>query len=435
MRILFLTPNLPRPDGGGAAIRNWHLIQAARAAGHSADICTFCSGDLREASSTDGIIAAAMQHPNHEPAERLRTLLFSTRPDLATRLRDGNMIFQVGQALYDARKTDNPYDIIQVEGLEMWPDLPGERFDWLELASNRRQAEHWAIQVSGALLQNRPELPPLIYDAHNAEAILQQRTAVQAMRACNFPGAAYSVAQWLKLRAYERGAIRQAAATLAVSPDDAAALQRLSGRHVDVVPIGVDTVRFRRDATDMSAPVTFDVVFSGTLDYRPNADAALWLLRAIWPRIRAAKPDATLAVVGRNPTTAIQRFNGTAGVTITAEVPDDRPYLAGAGIYLLPIRFGAGVRVKLLNAMSMGCAVVSTQMACAGISLRGGEHLITTQAHPGAIAAAAVSLLSDPDRCARLGIAARERMVEQYDWSLIAPALLAVYERLGTAHG
>jgi glycosyltransferase involved in cell wall biosynthesis len=435
MRILFLTPSPPRPDGGGAAIRNWHLIQAARAAGHRVDICTYSSGDLRDAFAVDGVVAATMAPTDRTATDRLRILLLSGKPDLATRMRDGSMILNVGQALYDAKQAGTLYDAIQIEGLEMWSNLPEGRSDWLDIASDHGREKHWLVIAPNAFLKHTPELPPLIYDAHNAEATLQQRTGLRATQEWNLPGAAYSLIQWLKLRAYERNVIQQAAATLAVSPSDAAALERLSGRHIDVVPIGVDTTRFNREAADRAPPVPFDVVFSGTLDYRPNMDAARWLLRDIWPRIRAAKPDATLALVGRNPTPTIQRFNGVDGITVTGEVPDDRPYLAGAGVYVLPIRFGAGVRVKLLNAMSMGCAVVATEMACEGVSAQHDTHLGITQAHPGAFAAATVALLDDPGRRTRLGVAARALMVRGYDWSVVTPSLLAVYERIGAAHG
>jgi glycosyltransferase involved in cell wall biosynthesis len=435
MRILFLTPSPPRPDGGGAAIRNWHLIQAARDAGHVVDICTYCAGEMWEAFAVDGVVAATMEQPVRATTERLRTLLLSDKPDLAMRIRDGSMILHVGRILYDAQMTNAPYHVIQVEGLELWSSLPEERSDWLEQASNHGKENHWAVQASEAFLHHTPQLPPLIYDAHNSEATLQQRTATQGLKAVELPSAAYSFVQWMKLCRYERQAIHQAAATLAVSPSDAAALERLSGRQVDVVPIGVDTARYRRDATDMSPPSPFDVVFSGTLDYRPNTDAALWLLRSIWPRIRAAKSDATLAIVGRNPTATMRQFDGKDGITITGAVPDDRPYTAGAGVYVLPIRFGAGVRVKLLNAMSMGCPVVATAMACEGVDATNGEHLVATQAHPGAFAAATVALLNDPARGTRLGQAARLLMVERYDWSVITPALLAVYDRLRAAHG
>lgn len=413
MRILFLTPAPPRPDGGGAAIRNWHLIKAAREAGHWVDACMFgepCWGIGGEMSSMPA-------PPQRSRRQRVKDVLLRRVPDVALRLDsdDFREFFEIrGRHLFNRLEPTAsliPYDLIQVEGLEMWSNLPT------------------------ADTPPHATLPPIIYDAHNAETLLQERTMRQSFRSGNLPGAAYSFVQWQKLRAYERDVVRQSAATLAVSPADAAALEHLSGRPVDVVPIGVDTARYRRDAPDLLPPIPYDVVFSGTLDYRPNTDAARWLLRDIWPRIRAAKPDATLAVVGRNPTAAITGYGGKDGVTITGGVPDDRPYMAGAGVYVLPLRFGAGVRVKLLNAMSMGGAVVATRMATEGVNVRSGEHLVTTPSHAGAFAAAVVALLDDPARRERLGQMARALMVARYDWSVVTPALLRVYTRLERRDG
>lgn len=419
MRMLFLTPSPPRPDGGGAAIRNWHLVNAASRAGHRVSLATFV--DDGHLPYGHGVSVTGARYPEKRTArERMRTLLVSRTPDLALRLRSEQLRSSVDSLMHDPRRgntgtPDAPYDLIQVEGLEMWANLP--------------TADAPSV---GARLVPRPDdgLPPIIYDAHNAEAVLQERTMRQSLRSLRLPGAAYSLVQWRKLRAYERGVIQRAAATLAVSPADAAALERLAGQPVDVVPIGVDTARYCRDAPDLAPPVPYAVVFSGTLDYRPNTDAARWLLREIWPRVRAAKPDATLAIVGRNPPAALMGYDGTRGVTITGAVPDDRPYMAGAAVYALPVRFGAGVRVKLLNAMSMGGAVVATAMAAEGVAARHGEHLVTTPSRAGAFAAAVVALLDDPARRARLGAAARALMVARYDWPVVTPALLAVYARL-----
>lgn len=443
MRILFLTPSPPRPDGGGAAIRNWYLIQAARNAGHYVDVATFNPDD----PGTEGTDCMHMVPPptSRTTATRIRNLTLSRAPDLALRCRSSDLSSFVGSLVSDA----TGYDLIQVEGLEMSANLPPIATALQTSVGAVREPPSDVAPIphvggessAGGQFTNSPyeagarTRPSIIYDAHNAEATLQQRSATQSLKVFDIPSAAYSLIQWLKLRAYERSVIRQAAATLAVSPSDVAELERLSGRTVDVVPIGVDTSRYRRNAMDMSPPIPFDVVFSGTLDYRPNTDAALWLLRAIWPRIRAAKPGATLAIVGRNPTPVMRQFDGKDGITITGEVPDDRPYMAGAGVYVLPIRFGAGMRVKLLNAMSMGCAVVATTMACEGVDLHSGEYLLATPAHPGAFAAATLALLDDEGRRLQLGAAARTLMVERYDWSVVTPALLKVYDRLGVSHG
>lgn len=413
MRILFVTPHPPDPAGGGAAIRNWHLIRAARAAGHIVTVYTFA--DAREGGSGRGSVHAFPPPPERATNARVRDLLLRAEPDLALRLRAQAMTTEIARTILPRGILDTPYDIVQVEGLEMWPNLPMHR------------------RFNGAL--NTPRLPLTIYDAHNAEATLQGRAARHALRQRDFPAAAYSLVQWLKLRAYEQRVVRAAAVTLAVSPDDASALEQLAGCPVAVVPIGVDTARYNPVARDMTEAIPFDVLFSGTLDYRPNADAALWLVREIWPRVRAARPTATLALVGRNPLPALLAYDGRDGISVTGAVPDDRPYMAGATVYALPIRFGAGVRLKLLNALSMGCAVVATPAARAGVEAAHGRHLVVAPARTVAFAAAIVALLNDAPRRISLGTAARALMTAHYDWSVVTPALLRVYEQLNQYGG
>ncbi|MGI8854569.1 MAG: glycosyltransferase [Thermomicrobiales bacterium] len=392
MRILFITPQLPHPTQGGAAIRNWHLIDAARNAGHTVDLLTF--GLFQ---SHDGEVSASPPVSSDGPrmTARVRHLIRNADPDLAGRLGADALCATVRDLTARVQ-----YDLIQVEGLEMWPSLPDTDI-------------------------------PLLYDAHNAETTLQQRMARQAVRDRNFPRAIYSTIQARKLGRYEGDAIRRAAATIAVSREDADALERLApDRPVDVVPIGVDTTYYDPCAVPATPESAFDLLFTGTMDYRANADAASWLIRAVWPRVRAVKPNARLGIVGRSPSASLLRYNGHNGITVTGAVADDRVFMASAAVYVLPIRFGAGVRVKLLNAMSMACAVVATPAATAGIVAVNGTHLIAADADADVFAAAVIRLLDDPIRRRTLGKAARAHMCAVYDWAICTPALLGVYDRL-----
>lgn len=402
MRILFLTPQSPSPTGGGAAIRNWHLMRAAADAGHAVDLVT----DNFQGSVAIPFVQRAYSagpHAKRGMPERVRDLLTTARPDLALRLAHSRLATTIAYALDAAQAEDRPYDAIQIEGIEMWANLPP---------------------------RNDTIRPALIYDAHNAEATLQGRTALHALKTRSLMRAAYSTVQWTKLRAYEQGVVRTAAATLALSPEDAHALNALSGRRVDIVPVGVDTVYFAPDARELPAPIPFDVIFSGTLDYRPNADAARWLVRAVWPLVRAVRADATLAVVGRNPLPELRIHDGRNGITVTGAVPDDRPYMAGASVYALPIRFGAGVRLKLLNAMSMGCAVVATPAAIEGVEVQNGRDLLLTPATASGVAAGIAAMLTFPASRARCGAAARRLMIARHDWSHVTPALQQLYDRI-----
>ncbi len=397
MRILFLTPQSPNARRGGAAIRNWHLIDAARNAGHHVHLVAF-GGPCDDCGVATATI---LPHPPKHPTwHRLRDLLVSRVPDLAHRLRSAAMRDAVAGLLHG-----EGFDLIQVEGLEMWPNLPD-----------------MAV--------------PIIYDAHNAEATLQRRMALHALKRRAIPATLYSLIQWRKLRRYEAAVVRAAAMTVAVSPPDARALHRLdASASIVTIPIGVDTTFFSRHAGSVDGIDAYDVVFTGTLDYRANTDAALWLARAIWPRVRERLPDARLALVGQRPTDAIKRLDGRDGITVTGAIADDRPYMARAGVYVIPIRVGAGVRVKLLNAMSMGCAIVATTQACEGVAVEDGRDLIAVPMRASSFADAIIDLLHDAERRKRLGDAARARMVAAYDWSVITPRLLELYARWGTPDG
>lgn len=391
MRILFVTPQMPHPTEGGAAMRNWHLIQAAAMAGHTVHLIT---PDHFRASLGAPSEALNLHAYQRTLARRVRDLVLSREPDLAHRLGAHRLRPEIA-----CRCLDGAYDLIQVEGLEMWPSIP-----------------------AGDL--------PVIYDAHNAEATLQERMARQAWRDRRFVRAAYSAMQARKLRRYEAGAMRRARVTLAVSDADAAQLHRLApNATVKIVPIGVDSAYYAPDLPPITVPPT-DVVFTGTFGYRANDDAAGWFVRQVWPRIRRARLDARCALVGRNPGAQLRACDGQDGITVTGSVPDDRPYMAAASVYVLPMRFGAGVRVKLLNAMSIGCAIVATPAACEGIAVSDGNDVVVAPADPASYAAAVLALLDDPRRRVALGCAARALVSARYDWSVCTPALLAVYADL-----
>jgi len=396
MRILFVAPQMPHPTNGGAAIRNWHLMQAAAEAGHVVHLITpthFRTGlDAPPQPLTVPTFRRTVAH-------RLRDLVCSREPDLAHRLGAYRLRPEIAR-----RCREYGYDLIQVEGLEMWPSIADNDI-------------------------------PVIYDAHNAEATLQRRIAARAWQDGQVIRAAYSTMQAGKLHRYEASMMRRAARTIAVSDSDASALRRLAPAAIlAMVPIGVDTAHYSR-ASPMIPVHAADIVFTGTLDYRANEDAATWFVRAVWPVIRRSRPAASCAFVGRNPGVALRRLDGYDGIAVTGAVPDDRPYMATASVYILPIRFGAGVRVKLLNAMSMACPIIATPAACEGVAVRDGQHLAIAAPEPIPFAKAVLALLDDPQRGDVLGQAARRFVAEQYDWSVCTPKMLAVYTELERGDG
>jgi glycosyltransferase involved in cell wall biosynthesis len=165
---------------------------------------------------------------------------------------------------------------------------------------------------------------------------------------------------------FERQMVRAFPATVAVSEDDARWLARLGGRPVHVVPNGV-TAHPPAGAHD-EAPVP-TVAFTGVLGYPPNVAAALHLVHAIWPRVRARCPDAQLVLAGRAPTPEIRALAAQPGVAVQADVPDVTAVLRSAWLAVAPMRSGAGIKNKVLEAWAVGRPVVLSPLAAGGLEL------------------------------------------------------------------
>ena len=170
---------------------------------------------------------------------------------------------------------------------------------------------------------------------------------------------AYFRGQWRKMHAFEAGECRHYDHVVVVSPEDRDLVSREYGVHsVSDVPTGVDTSYFCPTGTLPRDP--HSMVFTGAMDWIPNDDAIRFCVQQILPRIRQAVPDATLTVVGRNPSPALVALSARVpGVTVTGRVEDVRPYMERAALYVVPLRIGGGTRLKIFEAMAMGLPVVS----------------------------------------------------------------------------
>lgn len=407
-RILLLTPQLPYPPHQGTSLRNYYIIQGL-AERNEVHLLSLVETNQSATPSTIGPLLAlcasvrTVPVPERTGRQRLWRLLTDVRPDMAHRLQSAPFDVSLRQFL-----TTEHFDVVQVEGIELARTIPVIR------------------QVS--------PYSKIVFDDHNAEAALQYRAfRTDLAEPRRWALAAYSLIQSRRLRRFEAEACRTADAVTAVSEADAHKLRDLvSDLTVTVIPNAIDVSEYAPGAVRKGDQETewpqFDVVFTGKMDYRPNVDAVLWFGREIWPMIMASRPGTTWAIVGQKPHPRLDRLRELEGVTVTGRVPEIQPYLAGAGVYVLPFRMGSGTRLKLIEAMAAGKALVSTPLGAEGFPISDSEHLVIAE-KPDEFAAAVVALLADPGRRAQLAAAAR-RFAARYDWRRVVPRFEEVYRAL-----
>ena len=417
MRILFLTPQLPYPPHQGTTIRNYNLI-ANLAPRHEIHLLSFVRSQDEIARATplhqhccsiEGVLA-----PRRSPLKRFLSLFLSALPDMALRLPSAEFRARLAATL---RRV--PFDVVQIEGIEM-------AYPWM------LEVRNWKLDYEAGPPTSILQLPSSIFDDHNAEYVLQQRafeTDVRQPR--RWVAALYSLIQWKKLSRYEAMVCRLADGVVAVSEADKTALQLLvPGLEVTVVPNGVD-VEYYTSADIRPSPLPpRSLVFTGKMDFRPNVDAVLWFCHEVLPLVRREMPDVRFYIIGQSPHRRVLRLADDPAVTVTGYVDDVRSYIAGACVYVVPLRIGGGTRLKVLEAMAMGKPIVSTSLGCEGFEgLESGRELSVADT-PEEFAQQVIGLFDDASRRERLGRAARRFVEEQYDWRLIVPKLEQVYEKL-----
>lgn len=215
------------------------------------------------------------------------------------------------------------------------------------------------------------------------------------------------------------------AACLVTSETDAQALRSLNdNQDVKVIPNGVDDRFFAAEPRD--APDS--VLFVGTMNYAPNVDAATWFARRVWPRIRAARRQATFRILGHKPEGSVQRLDRLPGVEVTGSVPSVIPALESATVFVAPLRVGGGFSNKIAEALAAGVPTVATPAARAGIpGVVPGVHLLEGRGEED-LARQTLALLEDASLRDRLSRAGRELIGKDYRWERICARLEAVHQ-------
>jgi glycosyltransferase involved in cell wall biosynthesis len=231
--------------------------------------------------------------------------------------------------------------------------------------------------------------------------------------------------RWIasSLKRYEVRMLNEVDAVLPISDDDAADFRTLGcTKPIYVVPCGVVL-----PTPDSPLPTPNSRIgFIGSLDYRPNQDAVMWILEELWPRIAARVPEAKLSIAGSSPPDWLCREIETRGIDFQPNVPDPNAFVRSLSVVLAPIRAGGGMRIKILEAMALGRPVVATTLGASGMDAK---HVAIAD-DPDAFADAVAGLLLDPAAATDLGAAGREHVARMYDSDALAAGLLRFYEEL-----
>lgn len=230
--------------------------------------------------------------------------------------------------------------------------------------------------------------------------------------------------QYKCFKSYEKRICRDFNRCLCVSKEDSNLLRSISPEtHTEIVPNGVDPHYFSPHDSEEDET---KLVFTGSMDWQPNEDAVIYFCQEIFPLIRSELTDMKFFIVGSNPTDKVLSLRDISGVYVTGLVDDVRPYIANSAIYVVPLRIGGGTRLKILQALAMKKAVISTSVGCEGIDIEPGKDLIVSDDSRD-FANKVIMLSKDRGLRRKLGENGRSLILQKYDWKAIVEKLESIY--------
>lgn len=391
LRVLVLDEGIPYPPNAGKSSRTWNLLRRL-ALRHS--VCLLCYGHpdapaTQEAS--DAGIDLRLVKPKANPQGfglylRLFLNAFSRFPFSVAKHYS-----HAFQKRFDEVLKEDSWDLIQCE----W--TPYARF-----------------------ITRAPKAPVLMA-TQNVESQIWARRAKHSRSPLT--KMFFRMQQWKMLR-FEKQALLRASAATVVSNLELLTLRNWGVRNVGLIPNGVDLGLIR---PSLQTEREDELLFLASLDWYPNLDALSYFIKNILPVVRARRPNVILRIVGRKPPKSVtKRYSGLAGIDFVGEVEEVQSHLGRAAVVIVPLRIGGGSRIKILEALAAGKAVISTAIGAEGLDVISGEHLLIADS-PAAFAEGIEELLASVQLRRRLGNSGRKLVTERYGWDQIANQLESVW--------
>jgi glycosyltransferase involved in cell wall biosynthesis len=264
---------------------------------------------------------------------------------------------------------------------------------------------------------------PIVLRSHNLEYIIWERLAEGTS---NFAKRVYLKYLAKKLKEYEISAVRQVNGIAAISASDSARYREITHEKPTIeLPFGIDTAKYPDASFVGSAPTLFHL---GAMDWQPNIEALDWFIARIWPIVRGAHPSVQFHVAGKGLNTNSTAFDD-ARIVVHGEVNSAIDFMKQHSIMVVPLRSAGGIRVKIIEGMACGKAIVSTRVGAEGLNLENNlEIVIADDAE--SFAQAILALLEAPERITAIGQAARQHALQHFANDTITERLVQFYQKL-----
>ncbi|MDE3179602.1 MAG: glycosyltransferase [Acidobacteriota bacterium] len=391
MRILFVALTPPYPPDNGHRMRNWSLVRALAAEGHT--ISVVCFGAPEDGASDLAPLASICEGLQLVP---LRAQRRSSKANALDR----------GRKMFSAR----PFGVFKYESLDLQKAV----------TALLRQREFDAILCDDVYLFKN--LPPnegsrTLLNKHDFTYVVVRRLLTQTHNPLKW---VYGRLECAKLKRWEGAVSSSVASVLVCSDGDGAVLRQLAPHaKMHVVPNVIDVSEYAPKPESQNAPL----LFFGAMDYHANQDAVEFFIWKIWPEITREFPQVKFVIAGRNPPEILQqRLARVPNVIFTGSVPDMRAEIAKCQFSVVPLRVGSGTRLKILEAGAMARPVVSTSIGAEGLNFRPGEEILLAD-NPAEFAQAVGRLLKDEGLRKSMGQAARKRVAKDYSIEALRSAL------------
>lgn len=404
MRILVLTSQLPSLDTGGA-IRLLHL--------------------LRHLSKVHDMTAWAVDFDGQSPAQAQALLpRCSFQVQYVRPLQSRNMERDQAASALHRRTQQVKHSLLERRAQKLlwgyFPELQPALDELLE--SGRYDLVHVENVFMWPYVSHRVDLHRLLCCSDSWTTISERQYRVAPPT--GWPQRLWERLEIANVRRFEGQAASAANRCVVVSETDKDRFLGLAPTAaIDVVSNGVDTEYFTPAQQEPNEPT---ILFMGTLSWPPNIDGLAYFCQKVMPLIQARMPDVRFIIVGRNPAPEVLALEKGREIQVIGAVPDVRPYLAQAAVCVVPLRVGSGSRLKILEALAAGRAVVSTTIGAEGLDVAHRRDLLIAD-DPEMFANSVCELLHNRSLRAQLAANGRALVEERYDWQALAGKLDRIY--------